>query len=316
MDKLIKMIFFRIKDSKGFLITYLVLIPIIILIAIFLTNNMTTKANIAIVGRDDILVESDEINISVIEEVPTDAELVIGKYDAVIVFEGNSYEVITTKGEDVKLAIQDVLEGKEPNWNDESSRAGVTNIFGFTMMVILLLGVQMYAFYFEERKGINKRIVSTNISYLKYILSHFIVVLIFLYVPVAVMVTISIYVFNIVTVLSILQVLAILFVLCFFATSFGMFLNTLVKTFETSMMFGNMTIILTTTISGGFAPVTDNKIFNTITQILPQKQIMDYIIALENNVDTHLWGIAYILGLSIVFIILGAIFEKKLMPTR
>jgi len=316
MREIIKMIFYRVKNNKGFLITYLVIIPIIILIAILLTNNFTIKANIAIVGREDLQIQSDDIKVTILNEEPRDVDLVLGKYDAVVIFQGDAFEIKTTRGEETKQAIEEILKGNVPNWGSGNTRGAVSNIFGFNMMIILMLGVQLYKFYFDERNGINKRIISTNISYTKYLFSHFIVVFLFLFVPACIMIISSIFIFQISTAVTILQILFILFVLCLFATSFGLFLNTLAKSIESSMMIGNMIMILTTIISGSFVAVTDNKVFTAITKILPQKQIMDYTIALENKTNSNLMGIIYIIGLSAVFTLLGIWAEKKLMANR
>lgn len=317
MKELMKMLLYRIRNDKGYLITYLVLIPIIILIAIFFTNNISAKINIAVIGTNEIPIQSENIIITKLEEEPTDAELVIGKYDAVVIFEGDTFEVKTTKGEEVKQSITEILMGDITKLNtEENTRGSVSNIFGFIMMVILLLGIQMYTFYFEERNGINKRIIGTNISCIKYLLSHFIIVLLFLFIPTAVMIIGAIFLFNITTVVSVLQILFILFVLCLFGASLGLLINTMSKSIEVSFTYGNMIVILTTIISGGFAEVTDNKIFSMISAVFPQKQIMNLTIGLENGTNPSFFGMVYIIALSIIFIVCGIVIERKLIAHR
>ncbi|MCL2354565.1 MAG: ABC transporter permease, partial [Oscillospiraceae bacterium] len=262
--------------------------------------------------------ESEYINIVRLEENPKVSKLVIGRYDAIIIFEDDSFKVETTRGEDVRLVIEGMLTGEitEINIEDEETRGAVSNILGFNMILTLLLGLQIYMFYFEERGGINKRIVSTNVSYLKYLFSHFAVVLIYLFIPAVVIITSSLFLFNLYTSIAISQIVFIIFVLCFFGASFGLFISTVSKSLEASFAVGNMFVILTSLISGSFVAVTDNRIFTAITQILPQRQIMDHIGNLENMVAGNWTGMVYVMVVSLVLILIGTQTEKRLMSKR
>jgi len=170
------------------------------------------------------------------------------------------------------------------------------------MMVILLLGGQIYKYYFDERTGINKRILSTSVSCYQYLLSHFIVVYIFL--------------FKITLSIALWKFILILALLCFFATSFGLWSNVLSKSLEESMMFGNMFAIIGTIVSGGITQVTNNEIFNYVVQFFPQKQVMTTLSALENKNVLPTSGIIYSLLLSLVLIISAIVIEKRKLSVR
>ena len=82
------------------------------------------------------------------------------------------------------------------------------------------------------------------------------------------------------------------------------------------MMLGNMFAIVGTIVSGGFVQVTDNEIFNAVVQVFPQKQIMWLLLSLENHTAVPVLGILYVAVISILFIVIAIIIEKKKLPNR
>lgn len=81
-------------------------------------------------------------------------------------------------------------------------------------------------------------------------------------------------------------------------------------------MFGNMFAIVASIVSGGFVQVTNNEVFTTIVQWLPQKQIMSLLDALEHQNSLPWLGIVYVIGLSILLMIFAIGIEKKKLSNR
>lgn len=316
MLKLIKLIIYRIVHNKAFLITYLLLIPLVIAMALYFTNNISMSMKIGIVGNIEVI-KSEEIDFITLKEVPKDSSLILSQYDAVLVKAGRGYKVISLKGEEYNQAIKLLVSGQiDTIANDDQQRGTATNILGFLMMVISLLGVQIYEYYFDERKGINKRILSTSVNYWQYMLSHFIVVFIFLFVPAVAVISGAIFIFDITLSIPLYQFTLVLMLLCFFATSFGLWINSICKSKEESMMYGNMFAIVGTIISGGIIQVTDNEIFNQIVQVFPQKHVMTVLSDLENNSTLPIGIVGYVVVLSVALIVFAIIIEKKKLPSR
>ncbi|WP_455683246.1 ABC transporter permease [Thomasclavelia sp.] len=316
MIKLIKLVLYRIKHNKAFLITYLILIPIVIAIAVYFTNSISYGIQIGVVGDIDI-VSNDQIDYIHLDTIPDTSQLVLNQYDAIVTQEKENIKVISTKGQEYNQIIQLLVSGQLdslPSTNHQ--RGSASNILGFLMMVILLLGGQIYKYYFDERAGINKRILSTSVHCYQYLLSHYIVVLCFLFIPAVTVICGVIVIFDIALSIALWQFILVLLLLCFFATSFGLWVNVLSKTLEESLMFGNMFAIVGTIVSGGFAQVTDNGIFNTIVQFFPQKQIMSLLNGLENNTTLPYLGIFYVLSISIILIIFAIKIEKRKLSFR
>lgn len=316
MLKHTKLVFYRIIHNKVFLTTYLILIPIVMGLAVYLTNNISYSMNIAIVG-DMMTVEQEHVSYTFLDEEPNTSQLVLNQYDAVLIAKEGSVEVRSTKGEEFDQALPFIVNRQlEPMQDNEQERGTATNIIGFLMMVVSLLGVQIYSYYFDERDAINRRILSTAMTCPQYMLSHFLVVLGFLYIPAVTVITSAILLFDIPLAIPLWHFQGVLLLLCFFATAFGLWINSLSKTIEESMMFGNMFAIGASIVSGGFVAVTDNELFQNIVQFLPQKQLMSFLSALENHTELPALGILYIIVLSLILIVFAIHIEKKKLAYR
>ena len=139
MIRLIKMVLYRIKHNKAFLITYLVLIPIVIAIAVYFTNSISYSMQIGVVGDIDI-VPNNQIEYIHLDSIPNTSQLVLNKYDAVIVQENQNLKVLSTKGKEYDQMIQLLVSGQLDSLPDTGDQRGsASNILGFLMMVILLL---------------------------------------------------------------------------------------------------------------------------------------------------------------------------------
>lgn len=316
MLKLIKLILYRIKNNKGFLITYLVLMPIVIGMAVYFTNTVSANMHVGLVGNIET-VENETVRYTQLDTMPTNSQLVLNQYDAIFTMEQDDIKVTSTKGKEFDQAILLLVNGQlDRIISSNSQRGAATNILGFSMMVIMLLGVQLYNFYFDERNGINKRIVGTTIRCSTYMLSHSMVVFGFLFLIATTIICGMIILFDITIAMSLWSFIFVLFLLCLFATSFGVWINSLSKSQDESLMLGNMFAIVGSIICGSFVQVTNNELFNQITQIFPQKQIMSLLSALENNTAIPYLGIVYILGLSVILIISAISIEKRKISIR
>ena len=316
MKNLIKNICYRIKNDKSYLIVYLILMPIFIFFAIYFTNSISYQLQVGVIGNHEITIDNHHVNIMNIDEVPKTSEFLLNKYDVVIQFEDGSYKILSAKGEAFEHQMQAVLEGREIETEEQNTRGAATNIVGFLLMVVGLLGVQLYMFYYEERSGINKRIMSTSITYKKYLLSHFVVNFFFLLIPAVIMILSAIFLFNIEILITIPQLVGVLSLLIFFATAFGLWINAITDSADNAMMYGNMFAIIGSIVCGGFAPITNNVIFNNVIQFLPQRQIMLLLENLENGLAVNILGIIYVIVISIILIIFAIRIEKRMISKR
>lgn len=316
MFKLMKLILYRIIHNKANLITYLVLIPIVLAMAIYITNSVSFQLQIGVVNDIEV-VACEGVQYTYLKERPANSQMVLSEYDAVVIQEGETVEVLSTKGVEYNRLIASLVTGQIDSMPDTGMHRGnATQIIGFLMMVVSLLGVQIYEYYFDERKGINKRILGSDIHCYEYIFSYFMVVLSFVFIPALLVLCSIISIFHIVLSIALWEFVFVLFLLSLFASSFGIWVSTVFNTFEESMMFGNMVAIIGTILAGGFVEVTQNKIFNAFVEMLPQRQIMLLLSALENHLALPVLGIVYIVGLSLAMLVMAMIVEKKKISVR
>jgi ABC-2 type transport system permease protein len=313
MFKHTRFVLYRIIHNKANLTVYLILIPLVMGMAIYFTNHVSENMRIGIVGNMH-MIENEYIQYTYLDEMPKTSQMVLNQYDAIVVWENQDIKVISTKGEEFNQMVSSIINGEATSTSLKTDERGnATQIIGFLMMVVSLLGVQIYVYYFDERNSIDKRILATSIRYHQYMLSHLIVVLCFLFLPAFIILLGAMILLHITLSIALWEFSLILFLLCFFAASFGLWINALSQTLEESMMFGNMFAIVATVVSGGFVEVTHNEIFNHIIQILPQRQMMLLLNALENGTAIPILGIVYVIVLSLIMIWIGVVVEKRRM---
>lgn len=317
MRNIIQMIFYRIWRNKAYLFLSVFVTPIVILLAISFSRNMTTSINIAIVGDNEIsILENENINISYLKDKPPFSDIMEGKYDAVVTFSDNTYSIETIKNSQVKEAINSLLQGQFYQFNQSSSQRGeISNLTGFIMMFVLLIGVMLYRFYYEEHGTIEKRILSTPISNFQYIMSHYVTVCMMCFLPIFIIISIYKIFIGFDSTISIVSIGSIVLLMSLLGSSLGLFISSIMHSDENAILVGAMTIIITTLLSGSFREITQNSVTLFISKLLPQKYILDYAISLENNQTINIGGIIYVILLSLIFILL-ALQKKQLCQIK
>ncbi|WP_238915885.1 ABC transporter permease [Clostridium sp. YIM B02555] len=309
MINVIKGILYRMINSKTYLIMPIIITPIVITAAIYFSSSFVERANIGVVRNDNINFNSAEANITQLENKVPLSDLVKNKYDAVIYYEDGKVQVDTVKGNDFKSKLLKIANGENVEIKDGEKRGVAANIVGYITMFIILLGVMLYRFYFDEKKGISKRVISADISYEQYILSHFVSVFIMIFVPTVIVVTIAKEVLKLDTNVTVFELDFIVLELALLASAFGLLISSIVKEEESASMLGVMINIITTLLAGSFFTISNNTLINIISDIMPQKHILNFTIALENG-KTNYIDIINVIFVCIIMIILSYLINK------
>lgn len=317
MKKIIKMILYRIWHKKAYLFLPIIVTPIVLILAINFTQNISANVNIAVVGKNENkILENGSIKVTYVQQKPAFSKVMDGTYDAIVTTNNGTYNIETDKDNHVKEAINNFLQGKPSILTQSSSYRGeISNLTGFIMMFILLIGVMLYKFYYEERGTIENRILSMPISPLSYIMSHCITVWGMVFFPTFIIISIYKLFIGFDSTVNIAGIASIVFLMSFLGSSFGLLLTSLIRSEENAILVGAMSVIITTLLSGSFREITTNGITPFIQKLLPQKYILDYAICLENNQTINITGIIYILLLCGVFILIAVCLKyKKVTP--
>lgn len=310
MINIIKGILYRMINSKTYLIMPFIITPIVIAAAIYFSSSFATKINVGVVGDYNVKFNSDEINIIKLENKVPLSDLVKNKYEAVIYFENGKSKVDTIKGDDFKIKLEKIVNGENVTIKDDEKRGVVANIVGYITMFLILLGLMLYRFFFDDKKGIAKRIISANISYEKYVFSHFISVFIMIFVPTVLVTIIAKEVLNLDTRVTGPELAFIVLILSLVASSFGLLMSSVSKDVESVSMFGGMINIITTLLAGSFFTISNNNLINILGNIMPQKHILDFTIALENGRGLGYTDILNVILISIIMIICSFLINK------
>jgi len=310
MINIIKGILYRMINSKPYLIMPLLITPIVIVAAIYFSSSFAAKINVGVVGDYNVKFNSDEINIIKLENKVPLSDLVKNKYEAVIYFENGKAKVDTIKGDDFKSKLEKIVNGENVTIKDGEKRGVVANIVGYITMFVILLGLMLYKFFFDDKKGIAKRIISANISYEQYVFSHFISVFIMIFVPTVIVTILAKEVLNIDTRVTALELAFIVLILSLVASSFGLLISSVSKDEESVSMFGGMINVITTLLAGSFFTISNNNLINILGNIMPQKHILDFTIALENGRGLDYIDILNVILISFIMIICSFLINK------
>ena len=156
----------------------------------------------------------------------------------------------------------------------------------------MLLGSMLYKFYYQDKKGTDKRILCGDISYKQYILSHILVVFAILFIPTICICILANALFHLNMFVSI-----IIFTLCLLSTSFSFFIASITKTEENGSLLATMVIVITSLISGSIMEVSKQGLTQKLAHLFPQRYIIDFTIHVERGeVGSYInmWTIIFI----------------------
>lgn len=302
--------------KKERLLLMYVLLFISICLALFLSNQNQGKNNVAVIGEYNSTKNNNYIKISKLNKPPKTSELVNGTYDAIIDFSKNEPEVITIKNEKIKTLINsqffenEAISLKKPETNNLSQK-----IIGFMLMFLLMSAVTNAFLYSEDReKNLVPRLLSSGLSNNKLIISYLFFTFSLIYFPTMLMLYFINIIMGISLGLSIINYAILMAIICLFAVCFALCNASFFDDADQASMIGSMFLVITSLVSGSFFELTtENKLWQMITGLLPQKQFLSLVANISNGqaYSNNLLIIIYLLVLSIILFII-TIKRKKI----
>lgn len=318
MIKFIKNNYYRLGSKPYYIIISLCMTVVSIILAVFLTSKFQVKGSIAVVTKSkESVFQSEYIKFTLLDTQPPRSQLVQGKYDGVIIDEGNGkYEVNTIKNEDFRKMLEGIVKNPKGFVPEIKDNRGIgTNIIGYLLMFILLQSV-LFMFTLSEDKELKQieKIAAAPVSFFNYLLSHFIFTFSLIFTPafLTLLVMKDILGFNIG--FSLLQYVGLLGLSCSLGIAFAMFINSLVKVADTANMMGSSIVMLTTILAGSFYSFENgNKVLEKIIWVLPQKDFLSFVQGLESGkaISLILPQLLYVIIITIVLFAFSIIKIKK-----
>lgn len=316
--------FYRILSKKSVILTMLVFVPLMICGGIYFTSKMEAKANIAVVSQNKKLnMEGKNIKITVVDKVPPMYELVMNKYDGVIVDNGKgNFKVITIKSDKFRNRLEQFL--KNPNSpvksSDDNEKRGVgTNIIGFLIMIVLMQQMYLMTLYPEDRDfGTFKRMLISPLSSGQYLLAQGIFNFVITFLPVYISVMLVKEILGVNIGFSSITLAGLLALLILFGTAFSLFMTSAMDDLDNASMLGNFIIIIASTISGSFYSFTDSsRILDSIVKIIPIKGYLTFVQGIENGKSILNYGaqLSYFTAFVLALFTLGVFITRKNLST-
>lgn len=310
--------FYRTLSRKNYIIVSIIMTAVSIFCAVYFTAKFQVKGNIALVTQNEPIVsKSKYINIKVLKEAPPKSELVMNKYDAIVLDKGSGkYEVQTIKSDDFKKMIENAIKNSKAFKSENKDTRGIgTNIIGYVLMFLMMQGILfMFTFAEDREQGQIKRIATSPMPFLKYLMSQFLFTFAFIFIPAYTTLILMKECIGFSIGFSLFQYMILLAVSCALSTAVSMFINSLVKSSDTANMIGSAIVTLTTILAGSFYSFDKSStILDKAIWILPQKDFMSFTQGLENgkSISSILPQIVYVVLVTVVFLILSIIKNKK-----
>ena len=319
MIAILKNNFERIKSKKSVLFIACVIMPLLICIAISFSNRTASKEKIAVsINAHFSEIQCNQYEIIEVKQAPLLSELVSGEYVAYIeICDNGKIEVTSLKSNQDTNAIKTLFEtGKLPedykSEDDIRNERGIgTNILGFITMLILMQGVALSVLYPEERiKKTLCRVMCSPVSSMSYLSAQFIFTLLCLFIPTYIAICIIHLIFGINIGLSLGIMALLLFLVTLFATSFALFISTMLDR-NTNLIATGISII-TCILAGCFIPITtNNPVITWILKLIPQTEFMDIVHSIEFGVKFNNFEIFYILLWTFLLLTISITISQK-----
>lgn len=307
----------RLWLQKQLLILLVIFTAAAVTAAIFVSTSTTQTWDVAVVSDVPMEIESENVNLIPVPNKPSQADLVSGQYDAILTINPDgSYALDTIKSQEVTNQLLAALEGRGEDSPLFSSRGTGTNVLGFLMMFILLMGSVAMSMYADDKTYAQiTRIAASPIKMETYLLSYSIFNFSFLFFPTLLILSLIQWITGVSLHYSFGTLSILIAILCALATTFSLMLySVFFNKADSVKMAGSSLIILTSVLAGSFyAFEKGNPILEQLISILPQKAYLMLAQGLEQKAEflSFLPSLVYLLILITLFYCISVVTTKR-----
>lgn len=289
-----------------------------VLFAVLFTAKLQLRGNIALVAKENtLLTNAPSFNVTLVESEPTMADLMLNKYDAVVIDKGQgAYEIRSIKNAELVDAVKKSIEHPGLKIPEPDERGTGANILGYLTLFLLLQGIMFIMPYSDDKEcGVVKRIGTSPLPMHTYLAAHGASIFLLVFVPAFAVIALAC-LFGADTGFSLPQFALLLALISLLSTAFALLIASSVKRAENCSVVGSVCVLLTTLLCGSFFNVSSGRpVFDAVVSILPQKSFLTLVQGVERGsaLISCLPQIAHILIVTAVFFILSMeISVKKL----
>lgn len=313
--------FDRIIQKKAIVFVAVVLMPLMVIIAIFMSGSSGIKETIGYVGTEqNALPICEQFTIVTLNKTPGISQLADGTYAAIVSRnQDDHYTVASLKSNRDMNAIKTLFAaGKLPaDYKGEDvkreERGIGTNILGFITMLVIIQSVAITGLYPEDRSlGTLQRIMTTTANTGSYLSSQLLFTFVSVYAPTYIAILLAKLCFGLELGYSLGMLALLLMILTLFATAFALFISTVLRR-NISLVTSAISIV-TCILAGCFVPLssTGNTILTAIGAVLPQSAYMDIVHGIEfgGNFANYSGDLLYILFCTGLFLTIAIVSGK------
>ncbi len=286
---IIKNNFLRIGERKNYLIIMVIVTTLTLLFAVYFTSKFEVKGNIAVVTNSTQIKAADSkyLKVSILKELPPKSLLVMNKYDAVIIDEGNGeFKIQSIKSDDFNQKVLQALTNKGTVGFDKEVNRGIgSNILGYLIMFLLLQGATYMMLFSEDKEyRIIKRVISSPVSVGTYLFSHAVTNFLLILIPTFIIICISKALLGVNVGFGYFQYFAFLSLMTLLATSFALFMSSITKKADNSVMATSAIAVLSSILAGSFGKIGNHStVMKNVLNILPQKNYLSIVQGIEQG---------------------------------
>ncbi len=302
-------------------IVMLVLTVVTVVFAVVFTPKLQMKGHIALVARDDSLLKNAaSFEVTVMESEPAMSDLMLNKFDAVVIDNGGGrYEIKTIKDAALKEAIDFAIAHPGAALPGADERGVGANILGYLSFFVLLQGVMFILPYSDDKEnGVFKRIGTSPVSAVTYIAAHATSNFLLVFTPTFAVIAAA-KLFGADLGFSLLVFAGFVALLSLLSTTFAVLVATLVKRIENCSIIGSVTMMLTTLLAGSFVSFSRTRpAFDAAISVLPQKSFLTLVGGIEQGhaFSGYLPQLVHILLLCAVFAVISILTASAQMKGK
>lgn len=276
--------------SRFSLSFFLSICAIIVAIIVSQSGIQESLGTIAVVSSSNVGIESPYITTVYLEKIPPKSDLVLGKYSAIVFFDGEKIEIDTIKNKEYQENLLAFFEDPSAYSLKESTKRGMgSTIIGFLLMFVLLQGLSTMFLFSEDQKDRKiERIFSAPSSFSGYLFGQVVFNFLINFIPLFGIIFLLKCITHIPFGLTLSEYGFIVFFLCVLSSAFALFISSFIKNPDSANMIGSGIIIVTSVLAGGFYEFEqNNEALSAMIRFFPQKQILTVVSLLENHSGTY-----------------------------
>ncbi|MDP4182808.1 MAG: ABC transporter permease [Bacillota bacterium] len=308
----------RSIEKKNYIIATVLMISVAILLAVYFTSKLEIKGNIAVVtDNNKFNINSKYVKVTVVDKIPSTSELVMNRYDAVLIDKGNNrFDIDTVKSDEFKKELEEFIRNpKATGFKKDEDRGVGSNILGYLIMFVLLQGLMFMTLYSDDKENkMFKRIATSPVSIGTYLFTHSVFNYLLVFIPTFTVLVVCREVLNINIGFSYFQYIWLLGILTLLSTAFALFMCSIIDKGDNSMTMGSSIVTLSSILAGSFYSFrNDNAIMKNIIGIFPQKNYLKLVQGLEHGkaLSDLLPQLTYLLTISMLMFVIAVIVAKK-----